>query len=72
MMTAGVRPRPVLLVNVNSVVSTLRTVRAAVVATLRTVPRRRSAAILTGIVMLVAVAVLVPLPTAVQLRDWAT
>ncbi|MGZ8802608.1 MAG: TVP38/TMEM64 family protein [Mycobacterium sp.] len=56
----------------NSVVSTLRTVRAAVVATLRTVPRRRSAAILTGIVMLVAVAVLVPLPTAVQLRDWAT
>ncbi len=70
---AGVgRPGPVLLVGVNSVVSTLRTVRAAVTATLRTVPKRRLATILTAIVILVAVAVLVPLPTAVQLRDWAT
>ena len=66
------RDRHVLWVDVNSVVSTLRTVRAAVVATLRTVPRRRFAAILTAIVILVAVAVLIPLPTAVQLRDWAT
>lgn len=55
-----------------SVVSTLRTVRAAAVATLRTVSKRRFAAILTAIVILVAVALLVPLPTAVQLRDWAT
>lgn len=55
-----------------SVVSTLRTVRAAVVATLKTVPRTRVAAILAAIVILVAVAVLVPLPTALQLRDWAT
>lgn len=66
------RPGPVLLVGVNSVVSTLRTVRAAVIATLRTVPKRRFATILAAIVILVAVAVLVPLPTAVQLRDWAT
>jgi len=71
-MAGGARPGPVLLVNVNSVVSTLRTVRAAVRATLKTVPRRRFATILTAIVILVAVAVLVPLPTAVQLRDWAT
>ena len=56
-----------------TVVSTLRTVRAAVIATARTVPpppvRRPSS---TAIVILVAVALLVPLPTAVQLRDWAT
>lgn len=63
---------PVPLVIVKSVVSTLRTVRAAVVATLKTVPRSRLAAILAAIVILVAVAVLVPLPTALQLRDWAT
>lgn len=70
--TEGVRSRPVLLVNVKSVVSTLRTIRAATLATLRTVPPRRFAAITTAIVILVAVAVLVPLPTAVQMRDWAT
>lgn len=63
---------PVLLVGVNTVVSTMRTVRAAVVATVKTVPKRRFVAIVTTIVILVAVAVLVPLPTAVQLRDWAT
>ncbi|MFB1297457.1 TVP38/TMEM64 family protein [Mycobacterium sp. pW049] len=55
-----------------SVVSTLRTVRAAVVATLKTVPRTRLAAVLTAIVILVAIALLVPLPTALELRDWAT
>lgn len=55
-----------------TVVSTLRTVRTAAVVTWRTVPKRRFAAITTAIVILVAVAVLVPLPTAVQLRDWAT
>lgn len=63
---------PVLLASVKSVVSTLRTVRTAVVTTLRTVPKRRFVTILTAIVALVAIAVLVPLPTAVQLRDWAT
>lgn len=46
--------------------------RAAVVATLKTVPRTRLAAVLTAIVILVAIALLVPLPTALELRDWAT
>jgi len=57
---------------VNTVVSTLRALRAAVLATASSVPPRRFLAILTAIVILVAVAVLVPLPTALQLRDWAT
>lgn len=45
---------------------------AAVVASARQVSKRRIVA--TGLVVaaLVAVALLVPLPTAVQLRDWAT
>lgn len=56
----------------NAVVSTLRTLRAAVITTASQVPPRRFFGILAAIVILVAVAVLVPLPTAVQLRDWAT
>lgn len=63
---------PVLLVSVKSVVSLLRTVAATVVATLRTAPRGQLAAVVCGIVILVAVAMFVPLPTALQLRDWAT
>ncbi len=55
-----------------AVVSTLRALRAAVIATASTVPPRRFFAILAAIVILVAVALLVPLPTALQLRDWAT
>ena len=49
----------------------LRGLAAAVAATARQVPKPRM--ILTGGVMaiLVAVALLVPLPSAVQLRDWA-
>ncbi|KRE34620.1 hypothetical protein ASG82_20190 [Mycobacterium sp. Soil538] len=54
------------------VVSALRAVPATVLATLRTVPPARLAAMLITIVILVAVALAVPLPTAVQLRDWAT
>jgi uncharacterized membrane protein YdjX (TVP38/TMEM64 family) len=57
---------------VKAVVSTLRALRAAVIATASTVPPRRFFAILAAIVILVAVALLVPLPTALQLRDWAT
>jgi uncharacterized membrane protein YdjX (TVP38/TMEM64 family) len=57
---------------VKPVVSTLRTLRAAVIATASTVPPRRFFAILTAIVILIAVALLIPLPTALQLRDWAT
>ncbi len=63
---------PVLLKTVNAVVSTLRALRAAVMATAMAVPPRRFFATLTAIVILVAIAVLVPLPTAVQVRDWAT
>lgn len=54
------------------VVSALRTVPATVLATLRTMPRTRLLAMVCTGVILVAVVVLVPLPTAVQLRDWAT
>lgn len=56
----------------NSVVSTLRAVRAAVIATLSSVSRTRLVGSMAAIVILVAVALLVPVPTAVQLRDWAT
>lgn len=55
-----------------AVVNTFRRVRAAVVATVSTVPRSRIAAILGAVVILVAIAVFVPVPTAVQLRDWVT
>ena len=71
-ITGAVRARHVMLVDVNPVVNSLRTVRAAVVATLRTVDSSALSTILTAIVILIAVALLVPLPTAVQLRDWAT
>jgi uncharacterized membrane protein YdjX (TVP38/TMEM64 family) len=57
---------------VKAVVSTLRALRAAVIATVSSIPPRRSIAILAAIVILVAVALLIPLPTALQLRDWAT
>lgn len=50
----------------------LRGVWAAVVSTARQLPRRRTAVTVAAIAVLVAVALLVPLPTAVQLRDWAT
>ena len=63
---------PVVLVAVKSVVSTLATVRAAVISTAKQVPRRQLAAILATIVILVAILLLVPRPGAMQLRDWAT
>jgi uncharacterized membrane protein YdjX (TVP38/TMEM64 family) len=56
---------------VKAVASTLLALRAAVIATASSVPPRRFIAILAAIVILVAVALLVPLPTAVQMRDWA-
>ncbi|WP_235677856.1 TVP38/TMEM64 family protein [Mycolicibacterium sarraceniae] len=52
--------------------STLRSVSAAVVATARQVSRRRIVVTAIAAVILVAVALLIPLPTALQLRDWAT
>ncbi|MGH3677090.1 MAG: TVP38/TMEM64 family protein [Mycobacterium sp.] len=53
------------------VVSTLSALRAAVISTAAQVSRRRIVAMTAAIVILVAIALLVPLPTAVQLRDWA-
>ena len=50
----------------------LRTVRETVVATAAQMPRWRVILGMGAVVTLVAVALLVPLPTAVQLRDWAT
>lgn len=50
----------------------LRGLRFTVAATARQISRRRIFATLIAIVILVAVAVFVPMPTAVQLRDWAT
>ena len=63
----------VTLVNVMAgVLSTLRSVRSAVATAARQVPRIRIVIAGVAAVILVAVAVWVPLPTAVQLRDWAT
>jgi uncharacterized membrane protein YdjX (TVP38/TMEM64 family) len=59
------------LSNVKPVVSTLRRVSAALTATARQLPRRRVLAIAVAGVILVALVVLVPLPNALQLRDWA-
>jgi uncharacterized membrane protein YdjX (TVP38/TMEM64 family) len=50
----------------------LRTVASAVATTARQVPRRRIAMTTITVVILIAVALFVHLPTAVQLRDWAT
>jgi uncharacterized membrane protein YdjX (TVP38/TMEM64 family) len=50
----------------------LRGLAAAVVATTRQVSRRRMVVTGAVIAVLIAVALLVPLPTAVQMRDWAT
>lgn len=57
--------------DVNSVVSALRTVLSAVQATAAQMPLRRAIGIATAIVILVAVAIWVPLPNAVEMRDWA-
>jgi uncharacterized membrane protein YdjX (TVP38/TMEM64 family) len=51
---------------------TLRGVASTVVATARQLSGRRIIGTGVAIAILVAVALLVPLPTAVQLRDWAT
>lgn len=54
------------------IANNLRGVASAVVATARQLPRRRIVVTAAAITILVAVALLVPLPTAVQLRNWAT
>ena len=55
-----------------AIVRTLGAVRGSIAATATQVPRGKLAAIVATIVILVAVAYFVPLPTAVQMRDWAT
>ncbi|HEY7054357.1 MAG TPA: TVP38/TMEM64 family protein [Mycobacterium sp.] len=50
----------------------LRRLWFALVATERQVSRRRMIATVSALVILVALAVFVPMPNAVQLRDWAT
>lgn len=47
-------------------------VRGAIASTAAQVPRRKLVATVAAVVILVAVAYLVPLPTAVQMRDGAT
>ena len=50
---------------------TLRGVCDGIVATARLLPKRRIAAAAAAVAVLAAVALTVPVPTAVQLRDWA-
>jgi uncharacterized membrane protein YdjX (TVP38/TMEM64 family) len=69
--TAG-RLGPVGLADVNAVVRTVRVVQATVAAAAVQVPRRRLVAIAAAIVILVALAWWVPIPNALELRDWAT
>jgi uncharacterized membrane protein YdjX (TVP38/TMEM64 family) len=66
------RSCPVSLSNVNAVVRTLCAARATLAAAAIQVPRRRLVGLAVLVVILVAFAWAVPLPTAVQLRDWAT
>jgi uncharacterized membrane protein YdjX (TVP38/TMEM64 family) len=54
------------------IVARLRGLAVAVVAATGQIPRRRVVVTAAAVAVLVAVALLVPLPTAVQLRDWAT
>jgi uncharacterized membrane protein YdjX (TVP38/TMEM64 family) len=53
------------------ITETLRDLGRALNATARQLSRPRTVATVVGITVLVAVALLVPLPTPVQLRDWA-
>jgi uncharacterized membrane protein YdjX (TVP38/TMEM64 family) len=50
----------------------LRGLRFATIATARQISGQRIVATLVAVVILVAVAVFVPMPTAVQVRDWST
>jgi len=53
------------------ITETLRELGRALSATARQLSRPRTVAAVVGITVLVAVALLVPLPTPLQLRDWA-
>jgi uncharacterized membrane protein YdjX (TVP38/TMEM64 family) len=54
-----------------SITRTLRNISDGVTATAQQLPRRRVVILATTVVILVALALLVPLPTAVELRDWS-
>ena len=54
-----------------TITRTLRNVGEVVVTTAQQLPKRRVVTLAVAIVILVALALLVPLPTAVQLRDWS-
>ena len=54
-----------------TITRTLRNVGEVVVTTAQQLPKRRVVTLTVAIVILVALALLVPLPTAVQLRDWS-
>ena len=56
----------------DGITSTWRNVRDTMITTAQQLPRRRVIGSIAVVVILVALALLVPLPTAVQLRDWAT
>lgn len=65
------RPVPLIVVISETVGDAARGVRATIAGVARQVPRRRIVAAASLMVILVAVVALVPLPTAVELRDWA-
>jgi len=54
-----------------TIIRTLSSVLDLVVATAQQLPRRRVITLTAAIVILVAVALLIPLPSAVQLRHWS-
>ena len=56
----------------SNVTGTARAVGAAVLAAARQIPRRRIVVTAAAIAAVLALVLLVPLPTAVQLRDWAS
>ena len=71
--SAGGARQAVTLADVSSPrLSTLRTVSRALVVTARQMSRTRIVLSALGAAVLVAAVVAVPLPTAVQMRDWAT
>jgi len=66
-------PPPVTLADVNSPrLSTLRRVSSALIVTARQMSRTQIIVSAITAAALVAIALLAPLPTAVQMRDWAT
>lgn len=71
-MTTGENAVGLVAVIVAKTRDTLRGLQFAVVAVGRAVSRRRILATVAGLVILVAAATFIPLPTALELRDWAT